>query len=344
MIRVPSNGRPNDHSSRCTRCARNGFDSKHCIQISNLDEARKLRADVIKFIWKDDKIPSEIPALNHSSMHGGIKSRLRKINHGGVCEFNYRMSHGVNSLMYLYSPAKKSNNKLVIYNHGHHMSSFDFGERTIDYFLTKGYHVMGLCMPLTWPNNRTVNGMQYSADTFSHEMLGRLQTRTLCPIKFFLEPVHAAINLLDEKYEFDSYSMVGLSGGGWTTTLCAALDERISGSYSVAGSLPIELRTPRDEGDYEQKHPALYNMVNYLELYTLGFSGSNRKCVHVYNEHDPCCFMGRRYESYDAVLKKKSKDLGGYYKVYLDSSNGQHSISGWSLDNIHNEISASLLS
>ena len=32
--------------------------------------------------------------------------------------------------------------------------------------------------------------------------------------------------------------MVGLSGGGWTTNLIAALDDRIKYSFNVAGPFP----------------------------------------------------------------------------------------------------------
>ena len=129
---------------------------------------------------------------------------------GKVREFEYKMSHGLNSLMYLCSPAEKKNNKLIIYHHGHHsnMVSFDFGERTIGFFLSKGYHVMSMSMPLTWPNNRkmiidkehplsaNLDGVQHGADSAAHNSLGKLETSKLCPVKFLIESVHAALNLL----------------------------------------------------------------------------------------------------------------------------------------------------
>ena len=36
--------------------------------------------------------------------------------------------------------------------------------------------------------------------------------------------------------------MVGLSGGGWTTTVAAGLDPRIDLSIPIAGSLPFAMR------------------------------------------------------------------------------------------------------
>ena len=45
--------------------------------------------------------------------------------------------------------------------------------------------------------------------------------------------------------------MVSISGG-WTTTVYAAIDPRVTRSYPVAGSLPIPLRVDvRDWGDWE---------------------------------------------------------------------------------------------
>ena len=36
--------------------------------------------------------------------------------------------------------------------------------------------------------------------------------------------------------------MIGLSGGGWTTTVAAAIDPRVGLSIPVAGSLPFDMR------------------------------------------------------------------------------------------------------
>ncbi len=75
--------------------------------------------------------------------------------------------------------------------------------------------------------------------------------------------------------------MIGISGGGWVTTLCSAIDTRIYRSYPypVAGTPPIYIRaeSARDWGDYEQTLPALYENVNYLELYILGSYSDGRK-------------------------------------------------------------------
>ena len=64
--------------------------------------------------------------------------------------------------------------------------------------------------------------------------------------------------------------MVGLSGGGWTTTVAAAIDPRIDLSIPVAGSLPFAMRTAHagdpyhDLGYYEQQRARpIYDACNY---------------------------------------------------------------------------------
>src|SRR5206468_3419492 len=110
----------------------------------------------------------------------------------------------------------------------------------------------------------------------------------------FLEPVAVALNYIAPRHPFRSISMIGISGGGWTTTLYAAVDPRVSRSYPVAGSLPHYLASdaPQNWGDYEQTLPELYRTANYLELYILGGYGRGRAQLQVLNKYDPCCFNG----------------------------------------------------
>jgi hypothetical protein len=131
--------------------------------------------------------------------------------------------------------------------------------------------------------------------------------------------------------------MIGISGGGWTTTLAAAVDPRIRVSVPVAGSLPMYLRTPPcatagDVGDYEQHEPTLFSMVDYLDLYVLGAYGRGRAQLQVLNQYDPYCFAGVRYRTYSEMLKGVVHGLHGRYDVFLDSSHHGHLISSHALD------------
>jgi hypothetical protein len=61
------------------------------------------------------------------------------------------------------------------------------------------------------------------------------------PEQFFLEPVWLSVNYA-KSLGYQRIIMGGLSGGGWTTTVAAAIDPRIGLSFPVAGSVPCDFR------------------------------------------------------------------------------------------------------
>jgi hypothetical protein len=134
--------------------------------------------------------------------------------------------------------------------------------------------------------------------------------------------------------------MIGISGGGWTTTIYPALDTRISKSFAVSGSIPIPLRiNPQDIGDYEQLIPDFYNIANYLELYVMSSYGPNREFVQIFNKFDPCCFSGTLFENYQEKLQNKLSELNnGRFNVILDDTHNEHKISEHALELILKKI------
>ena len=134
--------------------------------------------------------------------------------------------------------------------------------------------------------------------------------------------------------------MIGLSGGGWTTVVYSAIDERISDSFSVAGSVPFYLRVDdRDIGDYEQTNIDLYRNVNYLELYILSAYGDDRKLVQIFNKNDPCCFSGNGSGTYEFVIKDKLLQLGkGSFQIFMDDTHNEHKISNIVLEYVAKNI------
>ena len=148
-------------------------------------------------------------------------------------------------------------------------------------------------------------------------------------MRLFLYPIQTNLTFLDKEYDFKQYSMIGISGGGWTTVIYSAIDERISNSFSVAGSMPFYLRVnDRDIGDYEQTNIDLYQKVNYLELYVLSAYGDGRKHIQIFNKNDPCCFSGNGSETYEFVIKDRILQLGkGNFQIFIDDSHKEHKIS-----------------
>ena len=96
-------------------------------------------------------------------------------------------------------------------------------------------------------------------DTADHHFIG-----------FFVSPVIASIDAALSAKHYDSVAMIGLSGGGWTTAVTAAADERIENAVSVAGTLPFFARQyPHDLGDTEETDSRFYRRFEWPMLYQM---------------------------------------------------------------------------
>ena len=177
----------------------------------------------------------------------------------------------------------------------------------------------------------------------AHDQMAYLQPPQGSPIKYFLEPVVVVLNYATQ-FAYKRIIMVGISGGGWTTTLCAAIDPRIARSFPTAGSHPNYLRA-RDIsnsgtlGDYEQQVPELYRTANYLELYIMGAAGDGRRQLQILNEFDACCFRGTGYKTYENIVKNIIQNVGsGSFDIFLDSTHRLHQISPRALEVIFEDL------
>ena len=317
------------------------FDASSVIEIETKKDINSKRTALINYIWKDQiptKLPTNIEELFIDDTFSDIKNLKRQD------KITIEMEHGINSIAYFFTPYE-SNNKLIIYHHGH-AGDFSFEKNTLTSFLNKGYSVLAFNMPLRGMNNQpVVETSDFGPIKFiSHNQFSLLESPQFSPMKYFVEPITLSLNHIDENYDFDSYYMVGLSGGGWITVLYSAIDERISESYSVAGSYPLYLRhEAKNIGDYEQFNPNIYRISNYLELYTMSSFGDNRKLVQLFIYNDPCCLQAELYDKfpYSNTIQDKLAILGdqGKFSVFLDSSTNQHEISDYALSLILDDMS-----
>ena len=313
-------------------------DTSSLIHVTNDIAKNEIKNNLINHIWKQNTLPNNELSKIEKNISLDKYSELNNLE--SIDELTIEMKHGVNSIVYLFKPSI-SNDELIIYHQGHR-GDFIEGKETIAYFLEKNYSVIAFSMPLLGMNSQPVVDIpQFGKIKIqSHNQFELLETETFTPIKFFVEPIILTINYLENNYDFNSYHMVGISGGGWTTTLAAAIDDRISQSFSVAGSYPMFLRSDtKNFGDYEQHNLELYKIANYLDLYVLASVGDDRKFIQIFNMHDPCCFGGTAFEEYedDIIATVKTFD-NGYFKVYLDDTHREHEISDHSLEIINNEI------
>ena len=309
---------------------------------SKLDIDQK-RDFLIEYFWdvgsfQRVKDKSQLPEVEIKISDSNYKDfqNLKRID-----RLTVEMEYGINSVSYLFIP-EQSNEKLILYHQGHG-GDFLLGKDTIQFFLDRNFTVLAMAMPLLGMNNQPVIEIDGLGEMklISHKKLRLLEANNFNPMKLFLEPVQTNLNFLDKEYNFKRYSMIGLSGGGWTTVVYSAIDERISDSFSVGGSIPFYLRVDsRDMGDYEQTNIELYKNVNYLELYVLGAYGDGRQHIQIFNKNDPCCFSGNGYETYEFVIKDKISQLGkGTFQILIDDTHNGHKISDHTLKLVYEMIS-----
>ena len=327
---------PNNTSTRLEK-----FDVNSIIGIETREDLTYKKNSLIKYIWKD-QMPTELPTSIEENFIDDNFSNLKNLKQ--LDKITIEMEYGVNSIAYFFIP-HESNNKLIIYHHGH-AGDFMLEKNTLAFFLNNGYSIVGFNMPLKGMNNQPViETSDFGPIKFiSHKQFPLLESSKFSPMKYFVEPIVLSLNYIDENYDYDNYYMVGISGGGWTTVLYSAIDERISQSYSVAGSYPLYLRhEAKSFGDYEQINPNIYRISNYLEFYIMSSFGDDRKLVQLFIYNDPCCFQAELYEKfpYGNAIQDKLEILGGEgkFSVLLDSSTNQHEISEHTLSLILDEMS-----
>lgn len=308
------------------------------IHIKKQSDIVTKRDALINYIWKDKGFPTYKPTQTDVNILDQDFSDMKNLKQ--IDKINISMEHGVNSIAYLFHPTS-TNNKLVIYHQGHD-GGFLNGKKPIQFFLENHYSVLAFSMPLVGMNSQPIVELENEGKIrlTSHNHFSYLDSDTFSSLKYFVEPIAVSLNYLDENYAFDTYYMVGISGGGWTTTLYSALDQRITQSYSVAGSLPLYLRySASDMGDYEQILPDLYKITNYLDLYVLDAYGTDRRHVQIFNKYDPCCFANPNFETYENEIKSTlSKTGGGNFAIYLDDTHKEHKISDHALKIILDHI------
>ena len=292
------------------------------------EDVTRVRKELIAFIWKNDgQLPNSSEVVRADA---DLPEPLA--TSPATCEtLTIAMTHGFKSVVYHIRP-KQPTRKLALFHQGHDNNVWSGGgAETVTFLLDKGYAVMVFQMPLFGDNKQFA-----PAGVVSHNGMEQLVASDLEPIRIFMEPVAVAVNYAAKDTVQDDVVMIGLSGGGWTTTLYAAIDRRVRLSFPVAGSLPDYLRVgrPGDKGDWEQYYRALYEIANYLDLYVLGSSGPGRKQRQVLNKYDSCCFWGVGYRTYEKHVQAAVGESGaGGFDVYLDDSHRSHLVSQDTLKN-----------
>ena len=245
----------------------------------------------------------------------------------------------ITSTAFILHPAKQNLHKAVIVHHGHGCEMVDTGkypvhlELLIRELVSAGYTVAAMRMPL-------FQSPSHCGVTRVHDRLFDAALQDGSPLKFFMEPVARTVNYLaKQEPPLKEIDMIGLSGGGWTTTVYAALDPRVMKSFPVAGTVPLYMRNGHYNHDLEQYFSPVYRLAGYKDLYVLGAAGKGRLQLQILNRYDDCCFGERQHlltgVSYSNAVRRYESEvrtvLGrmqtGGFAVHLDESAHYHQIS-----------------
>ena len=213
---------------------------------------------------------------------------------------------------------------LVVFHQGHGGSPFRFGDhnRLRERILAGGCDFLSMSMlgtgqnagPASFPS-RAGGGPELpirlsprrARDHGSYSLFRDPSLPDLDPLALFLSGHYWIIDSLSRSYT--SISLVGISGGGWYTTMLAALLPGVGTSVSVAGSMPQFWRTQgHDLGDYEQAFAPLWRDFDYWQLYFLALldpaGAASRRASLVYGDRDPCCFAEPSASELRSVLEQ----------------------------------------
>lgn len=342
------------------------------VRFQNSVEAEATRERLIRAIWPDG-LPKTRPVKHDvaqappevASLDAGLWASAKRLD-VDVSGFDWHAD------VYVVTPksAGPVGSKLAIVQGGHmpedpkqHLA---FGlSDSVNQLLRDGYVVAILQMPLVGWNRDSdgvIAGKKFKIghrSVFGHDELFSKVEPTLKAgtMRFFLEPITQALNeLLAEHPSPKQTLMIGLSGGGWTTHLYAAVDPRVDVSIPVAGALPLYARpfSPGSAGDSEQVYAPIFGeedsnkdgvldrangIASWLDVFALGAIASKdgrlRKQIQVLNQFDSCCFNGDVYKTYAEPLKQRASGINhGDWSVFIDDTHRSHLISPHVLKNV----------
>lgn len=319
------------------------------IRFSTPAQAEAKRDQLVRYIWSDGLPTSTLPSVQKNiafpaSNLNGLDASLA----ASVDQLDADVSGmDFHAVSYLIHPKNPTNaNRLVIVQQGHQDGLLGGLDSTANKALAAGYTVIAMNMPLIgWNTDNTIvvpggelvtiDGQYYehSHNELFAKLAGVFSDGTA--FRFFLEPVVQNINYFKSVTEgAGDVTMTGVSGGGWTTHMAAAVDARITLSVPVAGSAPLYCR---DQdlggviGDAEQDYAPLFDemiaddgsgggIATWLEIYALGGYGEGRQQIMVTNQYDPVCFSGTFADSFKNIVANNVAELGaGSWEYYLET-------------------------
>lgn len=320
------------------------YDIYQDIHVYSNAQINAARQTLIDAIWKNnDYSDTELGVDQVTENFTGVSEFTSLPSFSSMRRVRVDMDDGeFYDYAYIIEPVSITKNNLVWVNYGHG-SAFDINETddVIEEFLSRGYIVCTKHLSLNGLNNTTRNPPITTVGVVGHNLLPLIETATLNPVKYFIESQIRVTNYALSIYpqlNQNNYYMMGVSGGGWSTAITAAIDTRIKKSFSVAGIQPLWANplTNPSTSDWEQGyegfpesdwHIFLANTISYMDVFIL--AAQNREHYHFRNITDPCCFSGHDALGWGPKLQALVKHFAnGKFDFFLYSApNHQYELS-----------------
>lgn len=322
--------------------------NQRAITVTSPAKIESTRAALVQYIWGAswDAVAAKQPRL----VDHGYKPQTDDALPASISNLESidRLDVGgtVASTAFILYPSRPNLHKIVIVHQGHGCDLLDRGDHplhlefAIRKLIAAGYTVAAMRMPL-------YQSPAHCGASRAHDKLFDLHPRTGSAVQYFMEPIARTVNyLVSHHAELKEIDMVGLSGGGWSTTLYAAIDPRIVKSIPVAGTLPLYLRGAHYNHDLEQYYAPLYRVASYKDLYVLGAAGSGRLQLQILNRYDDCCFGEKQHtvgpppfteaiRQYQHEVQNTLAQLKtGAFALHLDQSAHYHQISTEAIEKV----------
>lgn len=231
---------------------------------------------------------------------------------------------------------------LIVIHIGHGSAGGTTQEDIVNNAISEGYDVLVVAMPVSSNCENTEDNPNVSSagsGTANHNTIlsGGLDSADYLPIQLYLFSAIEGLNYLDDNYSYSNYYAIGISGGAWSLSLLAALDNRLKKTFCVRGVKPRSFKVSPDttvEPDYEQGGTptsqsncgsrvfSLYTDYSYMDIILMAMSDS-RTLEILTHPDDPEELGGYTYNIWKETMEQKATNIGGEYLLYLNPNAGQ---------------------
>ena len=212
---------------------------------------------------------------------------------------------------------KNSGKNLIIYFQGHGGDPCNFGyyNQIKENFHNSNYDFLSFSMfgigtnsfeSISFPLKLPQHNKSYNYENFDTVSMGKLTHGVIQfffdenhpnnkPLSLFLSSPYYIINEVIKRNDYEKIFIMGISGGGFYSTVLAGLIPEINHLFSFSGHLPFLYRIETDSyGHFEHRYSHIWKEYDYYTFYFLSLfdinSELNRNSYHIYSEFDKCCF------------------------------------------------------